>query len=503
MVIITIGAQHFNWAATCSAFLQTSLVWIQAQGGLGVLVFIVLYNVTTLLLIPSSLLTLGAGILYGLFWGSLYVMIAAILGAIFAFLIGRYWARNWVNQQLQTRPHFQAIDRAVAQAGIKIVLLTRLSPIFPFNLTNYIFGATCIPIKDYMIGSLGIIPGVILYVYIGVLIGDLASLFMPLPSHHQISLIGWLVKSIGLICAGVTTLLITRLAKTALQPTQPSSSQSDPEESPFTDLNFDATTATIQGNFDLTTVTLSNPSIPDLNSILVIIPVLNEAATIATVIRTLQNWGFQQIRVVDNGSWDRSPEIALNAGTEVVYEPISGYGRACWRGLQHLPPAIEWILFCDGDGSDDLLALDRFLNQSDRFDLILGDRTATAAGRAAMTSAQRFGNWLSTRLIWLGWGYRYRDLGPLRLIRRAALEQIQMQDRGFGWTVEMQVRAIECGLRICELPVNYRCRQGGRSKISGTIQGSIQAGVVILKTLGSLYGQRWYKQRCRKFLGHS
>jgi glycosyltransferase involved in cell wall biosynthesis len=240
----------------------------------------------------------------------------------------------------------------------------------------------------------------------------------------------------------------------------------------------------------------------NLNSILVIIPVLNEETTIAKVIHSLQSMGLYQIRVVDNGSRDRSPEEAFKAGAEVLHESIAGYGRACWRGLQAMPDFIQWILFCDGDGSDDVSALNHFLSfcdvsieqQSQHCDLILGDRTATAAGRAALTSVQRFGNALSTTLIWIGWGYRYRDLGPLRLVRRSALDQIQMQDRGFGWTVEMQVRAIECELRICELPVPYHCRQGGRSKISGTIRGSIKAGIVILATLGRLYGRRWLKR---------
>ena len=239
-----------------------------------------------------------------------------------------------------------------------------------------------------------------------------------------------------------------------------------------------------------------------LDAILVIIPVLNEEATIAQVIQSLQSIGLYQIRVVDNGSCDRSAEVAFKSGAEVLHEPIAGYGRACWRGLQAMPDSIEWILFCDGDGSDDVSALSHFLSfcngsieqHSQPCDLILGDRTATATGKSALTPVQRFGNALATTLIWMGWGYRYRDLGPLRLIRRSALDQIQMQDRGFGWTVEMQVRAIECGLHICELPVHYRCRQGGRSKISGTVRGSIKAGIVILSTLGRLYQRRWLKR---------
>lgn len=232
--------------------------------------------------------------------------------------------------------------------------------------------------------------------------------------------------------------------------------------------------------------------IPTLNldRILVIIPVLNEAATIAGVIHSLQNLGLKQIRVVDNGSTDASAEAAKAAGAEVLFEPIRGYGRACWRGLEQLPAEIDWILFCDGDGSDDFSQLPEFFQLRDEFDLILGNRRDTAAGRAVLTPAQNFGNGLATLLMGLGWGHWYRDLGPLRLIRRSALEQLQMQDRGFGWTVEMQVRAIEARLRIWELPVSYRPRQGGKSKISGTLVGSVRAGTMILQTLGSLYGQR-------------
>uniref|UniRef100_A0A832H2X8 Glycosyltransferase family 2 protein n=1 Tax=Oscillatoriales cyanobacterium SpSt-402 TaxID=2282168 RepID=A0A832H2X8_9CYAN len=235
-------------------------------------------------------------------------------------------------------------------------------------------------------------------------------------------------------------------------------------------------------------------NILSLDSILVIIPVLNEEATIAFVVQSLQSIGLTTIRVVDNGSCDRSVEVARMAGAEVLHEPILGYGKACWCGLQEMPELIQWILFCDGDGSDDVSSLHHFFAVRDRYDLILGNRTATPAGRTAMTLVQRFGNALATTLIWWGWGYRYHDLGPLRLIHRSALDQIQMQDRGFGWTVEMQVRAIECGFRICELPVKYQCRQGGKSKISGTIRGSIKAGVVILSTLGRLYGRRLINQ---------
>lgn len=227
----------------------------------------------------------------------------------------------------------------------------------------------------------------------------------------------------------------------------------------------------------------------NLDSILVIIPVLNEAATLGNVIHSLQQLGLTHIRVVDNGSDDNSVAVAQTAGAEVILEPIAGYGRACWQGLQNLPPQVEWILFCDGDGSDDLSELPQFFEAMKQADFILGNRRATVAGRSAMTPVQNFGNGLATQLIHWGWGYRYHDLGPLRLIRRSVLEAIEMQDRGFGWTVEMQARALELGCTICEIPVNYRRRQGGRSKISGTLWGSLQAGIIILMTLGKSYGK--------------
>ncbi|MEM8722670.1 MAG: glycosyltransferase family 2 protein [Cyanobacteria bacterium P01_G01_bin.39] len=225
----------------------------------------------------------------------------------------------------------------------------------------------------------------------------------------------------------------------------------------------------------------------NLDNVMVIIPVRNEEVTIKSVVQELFDFGLSRIRVVDNGSSDRSATIAQEAGAQVVFEPQAGYGQACWRGLENIPAGIEWILFADGDGSDDFNCLPQFFSLRNQYDLILGDRRATPQGKAVMSPVQHFGNGLASWLINLGWGHQYHDLGPLRLIRKASLEQIAMQDRGFGWTVEMQVRAIEEGLKICEIPVNYRPRQGGKSKISGTISGSIQAGTIILGTLAKHY----------------
>lgn len=222
------------------------------------------------------------------------------------------------------------------------------------------------------------------------------------------------------------------------------------------------------------------------DSCFVLIPALNEEETIVRVVADLRSHGFQRIRVIDNGSSDATVLRTHSSGAEVIREPRRGYGRACWTALQDTPDDIEWILFCDADGSSDLRDLDRLVTAAPSVDLVLGDRTAISANRATMTFAQKFGNALATTLIRWGWGYRYSDLGPLRLIRVEALKQIAMRDRGFGWTVEMQVRAIELGLRITEIPVRYRVRQGGRSKISGTIIGTLRAGTVIVFTIGKL-----------------
>ena len=220
---------------------------------------------------------------------------------------------------------------------------------------------------------------------------------------------------------------------------------------------------------------------------LVLIPALNEEATIGSVIADLRSHGFRHIRVVDNGSSDQTVCRARLAGAEVLSEPRRGYGRACWTGLHHPPSDAEWILFCDADGSSDLRDLERMVSAASHADLVLGDRRTNSANRPAMTAAQRFGNALATTLIRLGWGHRYADLGPLRMIRIEALDRIAMRDRGFGWTVEMQVRAVELGLRVREVPVRYRNRRGGKSKISGTVSGTIRAGVVIVATISRLF----------------
>lgn len=227
------------------------------------------------------------------------------------------------------------------------------------------------------------------------------------------------------------------------------------------------------------------------NSIQVIIPALDEEETIGGVVSELLALGFTRLRVMDNGSRDRTAVVAREAGAEVILEPRKGYGQACWTGYQELDAEVDWVLFCDADGCDDLADITRMIATIETgADFVLGNRRARRTGRSVMTPVQNFGNGLATTLIRWGWAHRYSDLGPLRLIRRELLERIEMRDRGFGWTIEMQVRAIEEGGRIVELPVGYKRRGGGRSKISGTVKGSLMAGTIILTMLAKLAVKR-------------
>jgi len=213
IIALAIAAQQFN----LSALVQNSLLWVKSLGIWGAIAFITIYNFATILFIPGSILTLGGGALFGVFWGSIYVFIAATLGATSAFLIGRYLTRDWVAQQIADNIKFQAIDRAVAQAGLKIVFLTRLSPVFPFNLLNYAFGVTQVSIKDYILGSIGMIPGTIMYVYLGSLAGDLTALGTTnqhLSSETQIA--QWAIRILGLIATIAVTIYVTKIAKQSL-----------------------------------------------------------------------------------------------------------------------------------------------------------------------------------------------------------------------------------------------------------------------------------------------
>ncbi len=215
----------------------------------------------------------------------------------------------------------------------------------------------------------------------------------------------------------------------------------------------------------------------------VIIPARNEAEALSRVLSELPREGLREIIVVDNGSTDGTAEVARRAGARVASEPTPGYGRACLAGLAALSIEIDTVVFMDGDHSDDPGDLPALLEPiaQGRADLVIGSRT-TLAQPGSLTSQQRFGNGLACWLMQRSFGVRYTDLGPFRAIRREALERLKMQDQAFGWTVEMQAKAALQKLRIEEVSVRYRPRIG-RSKISGTLSGTVRAGTTILSTI--------------------
>lgn len=216
----------------------------------------------------------------------------------------------------------------------------------------------------------------------------------------------------------------------------------------------------------------------------VVIPALNEEASLRILLPDLARFGLGQVVVGDNGSSDGTAAVAREHGCTVATAPKQGYGAACWAAMQALRPDIETVLFLDGDCSDDLSRLPDIVGPVVRneADLVIATRDAPTVEPGAMTFQQRFGNWLAVRLIRRRWGYRYRDLGPFRAISRSALDRIRMRDRAYGWTVEMQIRALQEGLRIRQVSVHYK-RRVGRSKIAGTIRGSLKAGYWILATI--------------------
>ncbi|MEO0424684.1 MAG: glycosyltransferase family 2 protein [Pseudomonadota bacterium] len=219
-----------------------------------------------------------------------------------------------------------------------------------------------------------------------------------------------------------------------------------------------------------------------------VVPALNEEGAIAQVVTgllALRHEGesvVDHVVVCDNGSTDKSALRALAVGAQVVYAGVPGYGNACLTAIAALPPS-DVVLFVDGDRSCVPEQALRLLHGiADGADLTIGSRVLGTQEAGALTPAQRFGNWLASRLIRLLWGARVSDLGPYRAIRRTALARIAMRDRAFGWTVEMQVKAIQHGLDVREFPVDSLVRIG-RSKISGTVRGTVGAARGILGTI--------------------
>ncbi|AOP34499.1 glycosyl hydrolase [Leptospira tipperaryensis] len=229
------------------------------------------------------------------------------------------------------------------------------------------------------------------------------------------------------------------------------------------------------------------------HSVSVVIPALNEEKSIALVLADLNkitDVNIIEIIVVDNGSKDQTAKTASQNGAVVLEEPERGYGAACLKGLERIfrssaPPDL--VAFVDADYSDSPLELRDLLNefQNPNIDLVIGSRALGKAEKGSLLPVQKFGNWLSTFLIGILYGVKFTDLGPFRVIRLDSLKKLNMQDRNFGWTVEMQIKAAKLGMDCVEVPVSYKKRIGV-SKVSGTISGSIRAGWKILYTIAKL-----------------
>ena len=206
-----VGVNSFN----LQELLRNALQWIDNLGAIAPIVFILIYIIATVAFLPGSILTLGAGVVFGIFEGSIYVFVGATIGATLAFLVGRYLARGWISKKIAGNQKFSAIDRAVGNEGLKIVLLTRLSPVFPFNLLNYGLGITGVSLKDYVLGSVGMIPGTIMYVYIGSLAGSIATIGGETQADAN-PVAQWAIRIIGFIATVAVTLYVTKIARKAL-----------------------------------------------------------------------------------------------------------------------------------------------------------------------------------------------------------------------------------------------------------------------------------------------
>jgi len=219
-------------------------------------------------------------------------------------------------------------------------------------------------------------------------------------------------------------------------------------------------------------------------NVALVIPALDEESAIGALLDAVDRSVVRDIIVGDNGSRDNTADIARARGATVIHVAERGYGAACAGALALLPLDTDVVLFMDADGSDDPAEIPLLLSpiEENRADLVIGSRALGSVEPGALTPQQRFGNWLATHLIALIYGHRYTDLGPFRAIRRELLDRIGMRDRRYGWTVEMQVRALQLGARVAEVPVRYRKRIG-KSKISGTVSGVLKAGWWIVYTI--------------------
>lgn len=226
---------------------------------------------------------------------------------------------------------------------------------------------------------------------------------------------------------------------------------------------------------------------PDLIRLAIVIPAWNEEASIGPVVTdtratlAARSGDAFRILVIDNGSTDATAAMASRAGAEVVSEPRRGYGRACLTGVAALA-ATDVIIFMDGDGSDDPEGIPSLIAPITRgeADLVIGSRELGVSEKGAHPWHAVAGTRLCVTLMNLLIGTKATDLGPFRAIRATALAELGMEDATFGWTTEMQIKAHSASLRVAEVPVNYRCRRGGESKISGSWPASVRAGSKII-----------------------
>jgi len=224
----------------------------------------------------------------------------------------------------------------------------------------------------------------------------------------------------------------------------------------------------------------------------VIIAALNEEAAITKVIHAVPRDVADEIVVVDNGSKDRTAEVATAAGARVVKEPVPGYGRAFRAGLRSISPECEIVVFLDGDGSDCPEMMDRLVNPivEGAADFVIGSRTQGSREPGSMNFHQVIAGYMIGFMLQILYGVRSTDMGPFRAIRRDTLDQLGLREETYGWPLEMQMRAARARVRTMEVPVDYRRRAGGHSKIAGTVRGSVLAASRILITLARISIQR-------------
>jgi len=219
----------------------------------------------------------------------------------------------------------------------------------------------------------------------------------------------------------------------------------------------------------------------DDKEIVVIIPAFNEEESLPKVIADIPKF-VDEIIVVNNGSIDKTADVAMKSGATVLTEMEKGYGAACLKAIDYISDKnYDIVVFLDGDYSDHPEEMNLIVEPiiKSEFDLVIGSRMLGKRESGAMLPQAIFGNWLATFLIKLFWGYKFTDLGPFRAIKYSSLINLNMRDRNFGWTVEMQIKAAKQKLRTIEVPVRYRKRIG-QSKVTGTFKGTVKASFKII-----------------------